>query len=484
MGWKFVHNILPFIAVVILCALALQFFGMMEVRLGPLDLEFRMRWSAQGETRLVLPPVGEVKASTHRLPVTFSLRLNRIDHDLLQAEVERTEQPADYLENLLPSLRRVFIMFLVHLLLLGMLCGVLTGMIFWGWREYRRWTLSLLVGLVFTAMVLGGVALSYDQSAFDNPRYEGILEGAPWLLDLLDKGLAQLDTLGRKMEVVAGNLNRLFSQVDQLDSLAQADGELKVIHVSDIHNNPAAFDFLTRVAEGFGADLIIDTGDLTDYGTNLEAQLSTRIANLGTPYFFVPGNHDSPDVISRLRRIRNVKILDSKPVSYKGLTVLGLPDPASRNGRLMASVEELLKSADALETVWENMAQPPDLVAVHNIDTADKLLGRVQVVLHGHDHKARIYNEGDTKIIDAGSSGAAGVRALENESVDGVPFSLALLRFDRPGDGERYLLTAVDMIRVYSLNGRFVLERKVINGGETDAALSGGLAESEDQVGG
>lgn len=472
------RRVLPFLAVIILCALVMHLFAVMETRLGPLDLELRMRFATKGETRVILPPMGEVKAETHRWPVVFTIRLNRIDIDGLQTEIERAGQPAEYLQTIIPELRKAFLLFLLYLLFLGMATGTVAGMMIWGWKDFHRWSLALLTGMVFAVMVLGGAAAGYDQKAFDNPRYEGMLEAAPWLLDLVDKGLAQLDVLGHKMEVVAGNLNRLFTHVDQLDPLAKAEGELKVVHISDVHNNPAAYDFLSRVIQGFGVDFVIDTGDLTDYGTPFEAEISQRIRGLGVPYFFVPGNHDSPEVVARLRSIPNLKFVDGRMVSHKGLSILGLADPASKSGRLVASEEELLNSAKTLAEIWESKEKKPDLIAVHNVATANQLLGRIPVLLHGHDHGARTYTSGMTQVINAGSTGAAGVRALENKSVDGVPFSLALLRFDRPSEEQPYSLTAVDLIRVYSLNGRFVLERKVVKGGDSLEALSGGVDQS------
>ena len=47
-------------------------------------------------------------------------------------------------------------------------------------------------------------------------------------------------------------------------------------------------------------DLVIDTGDLTDYGTAIETGLAGQIKTTkGVPYLFIPGNHDSPEVIQQ-----------------------------------------------------------------------------------------------------------------------------------------------------------------------------------------
>lgn len=464
--------------IILFSGLALHLFGTMETRLGPMDLELQMHWAAHGETRLIIPPMGEIKADTHRIPVSLSIQLNRIDENLLQKELADHAKPAEYLEEFIPELRQVLARFFLVLMVVGAAAGAMAGMIIWGWKSWKYWALSLLIGTVFTGAVLAGVALQYDQNAFAHPRYEGMLEAAPWVLDLVDKGLAQLDSLGRKLEVMAGNLNRLFTQVDQLDPLARADGALKIVHVSDIHNNPAAYDFLQRVVKGFGADLIIDTGDITDYGTPIEAGLAQALAGVGVPYYFVPGNHDSPEAVARLKQVRGIRVLDDGLVKFKGLSILAWGDPASKTGSLTAQGADLRSAAKELSAKLESLEDPPDLVAVHNVTMVGDLMGKVPLVLHGHDHRVRTYERRGTQVVAAGTTGAAGVRALQNDSPDGVPFSLALLRFDPSNKGTEhsYILTAVDLISVYSLDGRFILERKVVEGGGEHTALSSDLA--------
>lgn len=471
-------HMLFFGLVLVVTGLALHVLGSMDARLGPLDLGLRIQWATHGETRIILPPMGEVDAATHRWPVAISVQLDRLDPELLHMDFSRYGKPANYLTNFLPEIRRIILLFAFRLLLIGAFAAGLTGLALWGWRDWKRWGISLLLGLVFTGSMIFGVSSDYNRKAFATPRYEGMLETAPWLLGLLDEGMSEIDTLGRRLEAVAGNLNRMFNQVDQLAPLARADGELKVVHVSDIHNNPAAYEFMARVVKGFGADLIVDTGDITDFGTPLEAHMTEKLAGLHVPYVFIPGNHDSPKVVAHIRTIPGVTVLDGRAETFKGLTILGLGDPASHYGKLMPTPAELRQSATELLALWQKMPVPPDIVAVHNVKTAQELLGKVPVLLHGHDHQAKIYSVGKGWVIDAGSTGAAGIRGLENESKEGDPYSLAILRYDRApaSSGHAYELTAVDLIKVYSLNGRFVLERKVLKGGGGDQTFSSGLA--------
>ncbi|KKM10241.1 hypothetical protein SY88_14315 [Clostridiales bacterium PH28_bin88] len=78
-------------------------------------------------------------------------------------------------------------------------------------------------------------------------------------------------------------------------------------------------DLVGRIVTLFPVDAIVDTGDLTDYGTPLEALLVKRLGSIAVPYLFVPGNHDSPAVIQELEQLPNVKVLQEDPVYIKGL---------------------------------------------------------------------------------------------------------------------------------------------------------------------
>ena len=438
--------ILPVLAVL----LFLLFFTLLagtSGEFGPFSVRFTLGWGWPGESRLVVPLLGEIKAHTHHWPVILSLRVEKIDPALLQHELAGYANPQEYLGELLPRLQRLFLFFLAKLVLLGGVAGGMVALLF-GRRDFQRFWRAVAAGFCAVLLLLGGIALDYDREAYKNPRYEGMLAFAPWVLQLIDQGLSYLPELSERLSLVAGNMDRLVTQVDLLTPLAKADGEIKILHVSDIHNNPAAFEFIKPLLEGFAVDLVIDTGDLTDYGTALETGLAGVIKTLGVPYLFIPGNHDSPEVLNSLKRLPNLVILRKGTYDFQGLTILGWEDPAARSsGVLLASEEELAAEAEALAGYWEKIPRKVDLLATHNIKLAGKVKGRIPVVLHGHDHRAAVAKEGETCFINAGTSGAAGLRGLEN---DPPPYSVALLRFNRhtePGVEASYRLSAVDLIR-------------------------------------
>lgn len=446
-----------FLLVVVAIGVSLAAFGEMKVEFGPFALRLGMGFG-RGESQLVIPPLGEIKAYTHRWPVVLSATLERIDLPLLQHELLEVTDSGAYLDGVLFELRDSLYWFLAKLCLVGGMAGLLVALLLGRRRFAHLWRMTV-VGVFTVLLIMGGVLIGFDQTAFQNPRYEGALEVAPWALSLIEEGLDRLPEFSAKLAEVAGRLDTVFAKVNTLSPLANVEGEVKVLHVSDIHNNPAAVEFIEKVIAGFGVDLVIDTGDLTDYGTSLETELNRKINNLGVKYLFIPGNHDSPEVVSHLRKYKNVIVMTKRIYQTNGLTILGWPDPAATGGdRLVPENDELEAEAGALRAYVEAADVEIDLLAVHNRKLATPVPTGIPLVLYGHDHKPAIAEEGGTVLINAGTTGAAGVRGLGNDT---IPYSVALLRFNLT-DG-KYQLAAVDQIRVFSLNGKFILERTVMD---------------------
>ncbi|MCS6775857.1 MAG: metallophosphoesterase, partial [Chthonomonadaceae bacterium] len=237
----------------------------------------------------------------------------------------------------------------------------------------------------------------------------------------------------------------------------------RVLHISDIHNNLAAYPFVREVADRFQVAFIVDTGDLTDFGSPFEAAIVQEIARLPYPYVFVAGNHDSREVERALARAPNVILLDGTPKVVEGLTILGMPDPAaSRQGLegINVSPEEMQENAGRLWQKVKEMPEPPDIVAVHDPRQSVRVWGTVPLVLCGHLHREGIEEHeapppgisqpaappaagpslhnapsGKTIVCNAGTTGAAGTRYFDRKG--GVPFTCAVLTFQRAHDTEK-----------------------------------------------
>ncbi|HEY8392927.1 MAG TPA: metallophosphoesterase family protein [Capillibacterium sp.] len=442
----------------VIIGLGLAAFGELRAETGPFSLRLGFAWGWPGESRLVIPPLGEIKVYTHRWPVILSATLERIDLALLQHELLGVTDSGLYLEGLLEELRTDLYWFLFKLCLVGGGTGLLVALLLGRRRFASLWRMTA-AGVLTVCFIISGVLVDFDETAWQNPRYEGVLAAAPWALSLIEDGMERWPAFSAKLAEVAGNLDTVWAKMNTLSPVAGGEGELKVLHVSDIHNNPAAIEFMEKVIAGFGVDLVIDTGDLTDYGTALETELSRKINNLGVKYLFIPGNHDSAEVVNRLRKYKNVIVMTRRIYEINGLVIMGWPDPASTGTiSLMPEDEDLKAEAEALRAYAAEAGTKINLLAVHNRKTATPAPAGIPVVLYGHTHQPGITEEKGTVYINAGTTGAAGLRGLGN---DAIPYSVALLRFNRQ-DGD-YHLAAVDLIRVYGLNGKFILERTVLN---------------------
>ena len=112
---------------------------------------------------------------------------------------------------------------------------------------------------------------------------------------------------------LVGNVVTLYRAAQGLPTFDPDDGTVRVLHVSDIHNNPQAFDLIELLVEQFDIDAVADTGDITDWGTEPETQLLDRIGDVGVPYVWVRGNHDSAATQRAVAAQPNAVVLDGDP---------------------------------------------------------------------------------------------------------------------------------------------------------------------------
>lgn len=430
-------------------------FGTYTTVLEAFQIEFSLLVFDHGYTQLEVPPLGIIRAQTHLSPLMLRARLLNVDLAQLRLLLDKAEDQA-YLDALRAKARWEINVFLVRLLFLAFLGGA-AGPIVFGERNRKKILLAGLIGMIILGCLLALSYATFQPMAFMNPEFEGILKAAPWIFGLLEESLLRVRSLGQQLELIAVNMSVLFEQIEQLEPLGTVEGELKVVHVSDLHNNPAGMDFLAQVVDTFAVDLVIDTGDITDFGTDIEAGLASPLEHFGIPYIFVPGNHDSPNVIARLREIENVIVIEEEQIEVLGLRVAGIADPSAKDmGMLVAADAVLNEYAVRLHRVIDEANRLPHVVAVHHPRIAESFLGRVQVVLTGHTHQFSIKERGESVMINAGTTGASGIRGLQAR--EETPYSLVLLHFGRHTDGEMYL-RAADVIRVFKLRSGFSLER-------------------------
>lgn len=452
---------LPYVFAAAGAILAVNLLGVLSIEIEPLMLMLDVNIGFPGYTTLKIPPIGSITARTHRnQPLQLTLALENIDLDQLRqialtTELKSQQALVRYFQGKINQVVGIVVTRLLLIAGSGGLLGVYLG----GQRRWSALLGGLLTGCLIILLVFTIVYFDYDIRAFAQPQYQGIIEAAPWMLSLIQEGLVKVDQLGEQVQSLAANLYTVFNQIENLKNIGVLAADLTVLHVSDIHNHPAAYDFISQVVAAFPVDLVIDTGDLTDWGTPLEAEIIARIEELNVPYLFTAGNHEAPDVLTRLEQTENVTVLGSEPLEILGIRVAGIPDPSAESySPENVSIAKLSQHAAAINEAYRGKEHGIDIFAVHNHRIANQIEpGIFPVVLCGHNHVQSINQVGGTVYVNAGTTGAAGIRGIQAGQV--VPFSLSMLYFTRDPITGRFNLTAVDSIQVQSLKQSFSLQR-------------------------
>lgn len=489
------------------CILALFFMSVWGKMLFPIkafDFLISLQPSAHGVTEVKIPPVGTISAATHLTPVKIKITLENINfqilHELISpkgettaAETGDTTQAVDTRQigdarqlldtgQLVDTIKKEITQnasrYALRLILLALCAGVLASLIING-KDIKPLCGGAAIAFLLALFLIGLTYHTYEPQKFRNPEFRGALEFAPWMIRMAENVLQKYHTLGDQLEIIATNLAQLYEGINVQETLLNAgeEQEIAVLLVSDIHNNVAAMKFIRQIAENFSIDLFIDTGDLTDYGTKLESLLTNGLNEIGRPYLFIPGNHDSPEIIQSLSASPQVTIANNQLVELSGLKIFAIADPLSETNEMeSSSPEQQEQFRQQIRDLWEEVAGLPDLIAVHNLQDASALIGQVPLIVHGHTHRLSVSKEKGTLLINAGSTGGAGIRGLQ--ALQEIPYSVILLHFrnnsnEQDDDAEteiesvsmeesqgEYRVYAADLIKVYNLDNSFSLERK------------------------
>ncbi|WP_027339195.1 metallophosphoesterase family protein [Halonatronum saccharophilum] len=437
----------------------INFTGAHTYKLSAFEIEVDTKLSTNPSTVIKFPPVGRVRANTHKAPLDIFISLEALHQERLSYILENIEDKEELVDVLGERTKVIVQLHLIRLFIISLLGGLVGASLV----KYDKEAIitGLLVGIIIITTFSALAYYSYDINEFSDPSFEGMLEAAPWMIALIEEGLENIENLGYEIELIASSIADLFSKVGTLKPLARVGGDLRVLHLSDIHNNPVALPFIKQIAHSFEVDLIIDTGDMTDYGTPIEGELVEDIDELGIPYIFIGGNHDSPQIVERMKGFENVIVLEEGVVEIGGLTIVGVEDPSAKSNEMRVKRgEEIREDKEKLAGMVKGLEKDPDIVIVHNSILAEDILGEIPLLLHGHYHNLRVYEEKGTLIIDAGTTGASGLRGLQTR--EGIPYSVVLLHYNKEED-QTLSLDTLDLIKFYDRHSGFILERKLVN---------------------
>ncbi|MGE5605656.1 MAG: metallophosphoesterase family protein, partial [Bacteroidota bacterium] len=349
------------IMVIISSMLFIQLFARLSFQYDSFSFTLKTSFNLSGGTALNVPPVGQLFLKTHYTPWQFIFTLDAIDFTILEKQLDSIPAKEQWLETLQRETLHAVLKLFILVMITGLSGASLTLLAFRIKPFSRHFWYGMLGALALILVFITTTALTYDPDAVDRPQYRGVLASAPWAMNLVTMGLDNIEIIGNNLKKISQDLPILFKQAGQIKNIGDLQFDLAVLHVSDIHNNPASFEFITELVNNFKIQLIIDTGDLTDYGTPLEAEIIDRIARIKIPYIFLPGNHDSPLIIKRLKKVPFVKVLEEGTITVKGLKIAGQADPTSASYNSdVASEEDLTQAAEALTETVQNAKTIPD----------------------------------------------------------------------------------------------------------------------------
>jgi predicted phosphodiesterase len=409
--------------------LGLLVAGRVSAPVGPFDARMAFQPTLSGGTTVDVPPLGQLQLDTHRGPVRLNVGISTLRADAARAIVSDPDQLRGLGDDAQSDLRAGLVRLVLRTALVTVLGAAALGLLVFRHR-WRRVLASTGAGLGALLVTAGVSAATFDDRSLGEPRFTGLLASAPTAVGDVRDLVERFDVYQLQLGRLVSNLSELYSVTSRLPVFTAGDDAIRVLHVSDLHLNPTAWDVIRSVVTQFQVDVVIDTGDLTDFGSAAEDRYLSEIPSLGVPYVYVRGNHDSAATQAAVAALPNAVVLDGpEVVEVEGVRFLGQGDPRFTPDK---STRDDDAPEDVLLAVGRTMArsvrtavEAPDVVAVHDPISARPLFGETPLVLAGHVHRREDVVEDDTLLVIQGSTGGAGLRALEGE--EPTPITLTLL---------------------------------------------------------
>jgi hypothetical protein len=296
--------------------------------IGPLQVDVRVVPTIHPGVHLLLPPAGQVDFATHIAPVAIEGRISQVDLDGARALIGSPAEVRALGETATRALRGAAIRAALTTIAFATV-GAL-GLSLLVYRRVWRRTAQVAATLVGTLAVTGTmVAVTADPNRLAQPRFTGLLSQAPYITGAVPGVMQRLETYRSGLADIVRSVTALYATTGQLSTLSTTNKRdvVTVLHVADIHLNPLAFDLIDRLVAQFGVDVVIDSGDITTWGTEVESSTLSRIGQLKLPYVFVRGNHDSARTAAAVRRYPNAVVLENGVTEVAGLVIAGIGDP-------------------------------------------------------------------------------------------------------------------------------------------------------------
>jgi len=440
--------------------IAVALFGRISAPIGPFDTTLAFR-PVGGGAQVAVPPLGALAVDVYDGPLRLEIGLQRVDQERARALASDPVRLAGVVNEVTDDLRGAVVRLAWTTAGLAIGGAVLASLVVYR----RRWREPLLAAGITTVLLVGtaGIgAATWRPEALSQPKYTGLLVNANSLIGSAEDIAARFDAYRASLEDLVKNVGSLYATLSALPAPGGMTDTVALLHVSDLHLNPAGFDLVRQVVDQFKVDAVLDTGDITDWGSAPENRLITSVGTFGVPYVYIRGNHDSATTAALVAAQPRTTVLDDSAVTVAGIEIIGAPDPLftpdKSTGADNASDDVLAESGQRLADFAGTLDAPPAIALVHDPKEAAPLDGVVPLVLAGHKHKRDVsIMDGGTRLMVEGSTGGAGLRGLQGE--DPTPLTCTVLYLS-PDTGE---LRAYDEITLGGLGETEVtIQRTVV----------------------
>ncbi|MFB6567312.1 metallophosphoesterase family protein [Streptomyces noursei] len=414
--------------------LGLLALGGVRAPVGPVDTSMALRPSLAGGTRITVPPLGDLELDSHAAPIRLDVDVDRLDPARSAELVDHPERFAGLQAQVTHDVLRGAAGLVVASC--GAAVGGATAL---GLVVYRRPRRALAAGGLALALLTASGATAYatwnPQSVLE-PRFSGLLSSAPSVVGNARSIVSEFDVYQKELARLVTNVSKLYDTASTLPAYQPDPTTLRVLHVSDIHLNPASWHLIASLVKQYRIDVIIDTGDTMDHGSAAENHFLDPASTLGAPYVWVRGNHDSRGTQRYLTARKHVTVLDGGRVAQvAGVRIAGVGDPQFTPDRSVAPAGDAAERtaggrlADALRT--QRLAGTPvDIALAHNPTAVTETDGLVPLALAGHVHHREITTlPQGTRLMVEGSTGGGGLRAVQDKQP--APVQASVLYLDR-----------------------------------------------------
>jgi predicted phosphodiesterase len=373
-----------------------------------------------------------------RLPVRLHVDLRTVD----RSAVARVAQGGTFnVGEVRAEARDAIAGYLRALIGVVLACAALAGVVFAFAVRHRagprlRYTLAA-VAATTAAIGVALVVLLPPRGNMDEPQYYAFGPDIPRALQAVESVQQSTRALDQELDAQLVGLARLVTRPSQRTPLIDRP---TITVASDLHNNFLALGILDRAASN---GPLFFAGDLTDRGSPLESRLVSRVVDVGRPFVFVSGNHDSDSleqdlaergaiVLTQHGRLKKDGTYGDKVVNVAGLRVAGYSDPFERRaGENFNDRYQPRPSAaqqDAFTAWMRPLLGKVDVIMVHEpalIEPALAMLeddppSRPLVFVMGHTHHADIQHFAGVTVLNGGSIGGGGTGNLSEPTDYGI----------------------------------------------------------------